>query len=104
MSKGRPIHFIVTSRSRDPLEYKWRARQALNSCERKMALDRQDCLAAIAANDAEDAGRYASRLGHEAGYHEWVMAKLRGRPFVARMSSRPPKDITDYTRNTPAYK
>jgi hypothetical protein len=91
------------SRSRDPLEYKWRARQALTRCENYMACQLIECLAAIAANDAHDAARYASRLAHEAGYHAWVTAKFRGKPFVAPMSNRAPKDLTDYTRNRPAY-
>jgi hypothetical protein len=68
-----------------------------------MACQLLNCLAAIAANDAEGAGRYASRLGHEAGYHAWVTAKFRGKPFVAPMSNRAPRDPTDFTRNKPAY-
>ena len=82
---------------------KWRARQALTRCENYMACQLLECLAAIAANDPADAGRYASRLGHEAGYHAWVTAKMWGRPFVARISPRPPTSWTDYTRNRSAY-
>ncbi len=102
-SVARRIASIVMFRRGDPLEYKWRARQALTRCENYMACQLLECLAAIAANDAQDACRYATRLGHEAGYHAWVTAKMWGRPFRPHALTRTPESWTDYTRNRPAY-
>ncbi len=53
---------------------------------------------AIAGHDAIGAGHWAMRAAHEAGYIQWVEAKLAGRGYLAPASSRLPNSWTDATR------